>query len=198
MSQSTIPAPAPSSTAPVRKFAVVVAIEKDGKRNIYRLRPADTFPGSFFLTKNSDRTVYTVNLAPKACTCPGFAHAGHCKHADFLARFLPGLADVLDQADGLRRELATAQAALSVALADLDQERERVKQLGGLPADEVPPPPFSADDITRGDRVHYRRKGAQPEECTVERIKDGKARILRPSGRRLTVPLSRLSSLIPF
>src|SRR5262245_32056205 len=117
MSQSTTPAPAPSSAAaPARAFYVLACIKKGGQRTAYKLRPADTFPGSFVLDKG-DGTAYTVNLAPRACTCPGFSFAGHCKHADFLARFLPGLADVLDHAGDLTRQLATAQAALSVALA---------------------------------------------------------------------------------
>jgi hypothetical protein len=47
MSQSTTPAPAPSSAAPVRKFAVVACIKKDGQRVVYRMHPAGSFSGSF-------------------------------------------------------------------------------------------------------------------------------------------------------
>ncbi len=70
--------------------------------------------------------------------------------------------------------------------------------MGGRPCGVEPTAPPSADDIARGDHVAYHRRGAQPEDCVVEEVSNGKARIRRPSGRRLTVPLRRLSHLIPF
>jgi hypothetical protein len=168
---------------------------------------------------------YIVTLSPLACSCPGFANHGHCKHSDFLAAFLRGLCPIaereqaaslaqaeleanqklLDRVAALECSLAIRERQLAQAADEEAVLLERLGQLEGVAnrienGYETPALAPAPGPLVVGEEVLWEKSRGPAERATLEAIDTdfGTGRIRRANGRRQSVELSRLTYAGPF